>query len=52
MNLILCSEPCCHQKDGYCRLEGNAKITNALASPCCYFQSTDENNKKKENKSL
>jgi len=37
MNLIICGENCVNQKDGYCRMEGHSQITNALASPCCYF---------------
>jgi len=38
MNMIICNEKCRHQNDGYCCLTGNAQITNALASPCCYFE--------------
>jgi hypothetical protein len=40
MNMIICNEKCRHQKDGYCALTGMAQITNALASPCCYFEET------------
>jgi hypothetical protein len=40
MNLIICNESCRHQKDGYCCLEGSSQITNALASPCCYYEGT------------
>ncbi|MDR2531672.1 MAG: hypothetical protein LBC82_02395 [Oscillospiraceae bacterium] len=40
MNLIICNESCRHQKDGYCCLEGSSQITNALASPCCYYEET------------
>ncbi len=36
MNMILCSEPCIHQQDGVCSLEGEGRITNA-AGGCCYF---------------
>ena len=46
MNFILCNEKCKHQKDGYCSLEGSAKITNAVTSSksgCCYYE---ENGKK------
>ncbi|MDR1753496.1 MAG: hypothetical protein LBR74_01125 [Eubacterium sp.] len=38
MNLIICNENCNNQRDGYCQMEGSALITNALASPCCYFK--------------
>ncbi|MCL2637731.1 MAG: hypothetical protein FWD48_05105 [Oscillospiraceae bacterium] len=40
MNLIICNEACRHQQDGYCALEGSSQITNALASPCCYYEQT------------
>ncbi|MBQ8614138.1 MAG: hypothetical protein IJ416_08000 [Ruminiclostridium sp.] len=42
MNLILCSHNCMHQKDGYCCLEGVAVITNAAASPCCYYETAED----------
>ena len=42
MNMIICNEKCRHQKDGYCALTGMAQITNALASPCCYYEGTVE----------
>lgn len=48
MNLIICNEKCRHMQDGYCCLEGSAQITNALASPCCYYENTSiekENNR-------
>jgi len=49
MNMIICNEKCRHQKEGYCVLTGMAQITNALASPCCYFESNaNANNQKKE----
>ena len=38
MNMIICNEKCLHQRDGYCALTGKAQITNALASPCCYYE--------------
>ncbi|MCL2071659.1 MAG: hypothetical protein FWH07_05430 [Oscillospiraceae bacterium] len=38
MNMIICNEKCRHQKEGYCALTGMAQITNALASPCCYYE--------------
>lgn len=41
MNFILCNEKCKHQKEGYCSLEGSAKITNAVTSSksgCCYYE--------------
>jgi hypothetical protein len=37
MNMIVCNEKCRHQQEGYCSLTGAAQITNALASPCCYY---------------
>jgi hypothetical protein len=47
MNLIICNEGCRHQKDGYCCLEGSSQITNALASPCCYYEETTTKDKGK-----
>lgn len=38
MNMIICSENCKHQKDGYCCLEGEMYVTNALSSPCRYYK--------------
>ena len=38
MNMIVCSNDCRYQKDGYCCLEGRAVITNAVSSPCCYYE--------------
>ena len=40
MNMIICNEKCRHQKEGYCALNGTAQITNALASPCCYYEAS------------
>lgn len=49
MNLILCSENCIHQRDGYCYLEDSGRITDALDSPCCYFDEREkENNNDKD----
>jgi hypothetical protein len=49
MNLIICNENCKHQQDGYCSLEGGAKITNALSAPCCYYETgADKSTKKLE----
>ena len=45
MNMIICNEKCRHQQDGYCGLTGMAQITNALASPCCYYEASGSNNK-------
>ncbi len=42
MNLIVCSKGCKYQRDGYCCLEGAAVITNAAASPCCYFEASEQ----------
>ncbi|MCL2108454.1 MAG: hypothetical protein FWH20_03800 [Oscillospiraceae bacterium] len=50
MNLIICNESCRHQKEGYCGLEGSSQITNALASPCCYYESAGKS-KEVKNKS-
>lgn len=41
MNMILCSEPCMHQHDGCCALDGAGVITNSLLSPCRYFTPLD-----------
>ncbi|MBQ9483608.1 MAG: hypothetical protein IJU82_05385 [Ruminiclostridium sp.] len=38
MNMIVCGSDCRYQKDGYCCLEGRAVITNAVSSPCCYYE--------------
>ncbi len=45
MNMIVCGSDCRYQRDGYCCLEGRAVITNAVSSPCCYYEkiSPDEN---------
>lgn len=50
MNFIVCSRSCRHQKDGYCCLEGKAVITNAVASPCCYYEERDSEEKQEKNK--
>lgn len=42
MNFIVCSRSCRHQRDGYCCLEGKAVITNAVTSPCCYYEEKEE----------
>ena len=42
MNLILCSENCKHQKDGYCCLREYGKITDVISSPCVYYDEKDE----------
>ncbi|MCL2036048.1 MAG: hypothetical protein FWG83_01505 [Oscillospiraceae bacterium] len=47
MNMIICNEKCRHQKDGYCGLNGVAQITNALASPCCYYEGNSKGKSKK-----
>ena len=38
MNIIVCGSDCRYQRDGYCCLEGRAVITNAVSSPCCYYE--------------
>lgn len=40
MNMIVCGNDCRYQKDGYCCLEGRAVITNAVSTPCCYYEKT------------
>lgn len=45
MNLILCSENCKHQKDGYCCLNEYGKVTDVISSPCVYFDSRDSEDK-------
>jgi len=42
MNMIVCGSDCRYQKDGYCCLEGRAVITNAVSSPCCYYERSPE----------
>ena len=44
MNMIVCGSDCRYQKDGYCCLEGRAVITNAVSSPCCYYEKKPEAN--------
>ncbi len=43
MNFIVCGRNCRHQRDGYCCLEGKAVITNAVTSPCCYYEEKEKN---------
>jgi|GEM_PF-866455 len=45
MNMIICNEKCLHQKEGYCALTGVAQITNALSSPCCYYEDMGKDKK-------
>ena len=40
MNMIVCGENCKHQKDGYCCLTGESRITGAIKSPCWYYDGT------------
>lgn len=42
MNLILCSENCKHQKNGYCCLDEYGRITDVISSPCVYFDEREE----------
>jgi hypothetical protein len=42
MNMIVCGSDCRYQKDGYCCLEGRAVITNAVSSPCCYYEQNEK----------
>ncbi len=45
MNMINCGERCLHQKNGYCMLDGRAKISDSAGSGCCYFR-REETDKK------
>lgn len=41
MNLIVCSEDCIHQKDGYCILENPCTVPNpqgTLENRCIYLE--------------
>lgn len=49
MNLILCSENCKHQKDGYCCLDEYGRITDVISSPCVYFDERKENTENDKN---
>ena len=46
MNMIVCIRNCRHQCDGYCCLEGRTVITNAVESPCCYYEERSRENDK------
>ncbi len=48
MNMIVCGSDCRYQKDGYCCLEGRAVITNAVSSPCCYYEKSGGDAKREE----
>ncbi len=50
MNMIVCNRPCRYQRDGYCCLEGQAAITNAAVSPCCYYEETEKENSNDSNR--
>ncbi|MGN0620086.1 MAG: hypothetical protein ACI4J7_13785 [Ruminiclostridium sp.] len=52
MNMILCSRNCRHQQEGYCCLEGRAVITNAVVSPCCYYEEKKDNISKSGKKNI
>ncbi|GHU46413.1 hypothetical protein FACS1894120_3200 [Clostridia bacterium] len=43
MNMIVCGEQCKHQREGYCCLEGESRITGAIKSPCWYFYPNEKN---------
>ena len=51
MNMIMCGEPCVHQQDGCCCLNGAGIITNAALSPCRYFTPKDGDNNEYRSKS-
>jgi hypothetical protein len=38
MSLIVCSEPCRHQKDGYCALDSITRLTNGASTVCGYYE--------------
>ncbi len=50
MNMIICGEPCEHQHDGCCGLQGAGIITNAALSPCRYFSPKDKLSARAENR--
>ncbi len=37
MNIIMCSENCLHQKDGYCMLDDLTHACESASAPCKYF---------------
>ena len=38
MNMIVCSENCTHQKEGYCTLPHITQLSGVLHAACGYFQ--------------
>lgn len=49
--MIVCGRDCRYQNDGYCCLEGRAVITNAVSSPCCYYEKTGKVDRNSDTKS-
>lgn len=47
--MIPCAESCLHQCDGYCTLEGKARVTNSTLKTCPFYE---QNNKLKIRNSL
>lgn len=41
MNMITCGLDCAYQKDGFCCLDGCARITETDGSLCCYYEKKD-----------
>ncbi|MGN0679312.1 MAG: hypothetical protein ACI4JS_06600 [Oscillospiraceae bacterium] len=39
MNIVMCTEDCRHQKDGYCMLEDLTQPCDNPAAPCKYYRS-------------
>ncbi|MGN1110250.1 MAG: hypothetical protein ACI4QY_01260 [Oscillospiraceae bacterium] len=38
MNIVMCSENCAHQKDGYCMLDDLAHSGGSASAHCKYFR--------------
>jgi hypothetical protein len=42
MNLVTCSSPCIHQKDGYCSLQTLERSVTLPMDSCVYFSSQSD----------
>jgi len=42
VNLVMCGKDCVYQKDGYCMLEEDLKVSGDMVDGCCYFRGKDE----------
>lgn len=38
MNMVLCGEDCCYQKDGYCKMKDSVPISAKPINGCCYYK--------------